>query len=293
MLAEFTLGRIRPQALPYPIAVKLFLEEKGKNRRQRTVGDYERLLGRLPFKSSLAEITHDEVARQLRKFKAPSEYNHILVALRIFMNFCVKRRYIEHNPTVGLSQHSTQSRSRTLTDREIIAIWQATKGSSNFNTIVRLLLLTGQRVGEISKLQSSWINDKTITIPASVTKNRREHSFPVEKLTRALLASFKDGQHFLFPARGSNGTKPFNGWSKSKSVLDKISGVKDWTLHDIRRTYASIHAKLGTPIHVIEKLLNHVSGQISGVAATYNRYDYMDEMRAAVDRYERHLQKLL
>ena len=66
-----------------------------------------------------------------------------------------------------------------------------------------------------------------------------------------------------------------------------------YTLHDLRRTFATIHAKIGTPIHVTEKLLNHVSGTISGVAAVYNRHSYMDEMRTAVAEYDAYLEKLI
>lgn len=69
--------------------------------------------------------------------------------------------------------------------------------------------------------------------------------------------------------------------------------VPDYTLHDLRRTFSSTHAMLGTPIHVTEKLLNHVSGTVSGVAAIYNRHSYMDEMHAAIADYEAHLAKLV
>jgi integrase len=311
-LAELTLGKVRPHSITYSQAITLYLEDKAKARRARTVRDYERLLNRLPFKGQLSDITHDEVARQLKKFTAPSEYNHILVALKVFFNWCVKRRYIEHNPTLGLSTHATTSRSRTLSDHEIIAVWKATEEPKIFHSIVRLLFLTGQRVGEIAALQSSWISSSqhshsgslpstfsesdlwTLTIPASVTKNGREHTFPIGPHAASVLKSSMKMAvgHFLFPARGGSGGC-FNGWSKSKAALDKSSGVKDWTLHDLRRTYATKMADMGVAPHIIERLLNHVSGQISGVAAVYNRAKYAEEMRQAVDRYEQNLLQLL
>ena len=64
-------------------------------------------------------------------------------------------------------------------------------------------------------------------------------------------------------------------------------------MHDLRRTFATTHAKIGTPIHVTEKLLNHVSGTISGVAAVYNRHSYMEEMKAAVASYDGFLKTTL
>ena len=79
----------------------------------------------------------------------------------------------------------------------------------------------------------------------------------------------------------------FSGWGKAKARFDKrLEGVAPFTLHDLRRTYSSVHAQLGTPIHLVEKLLNHVSGSFAGVAGVYNRYSYMDEMKDAVQLYE-------
>ena len=86
---------------------------------------------------------------------------------------------------------------------------------------------------------------------------------------------------------------PFNAWSKSKVYIDNVSGTTGWTLHDLRRTFATNLAKLGTPPHVIEALLNHKSGEIRGVAAIYNRHRYLDEMRKALEQYEVHLAQLI
>jgi hypothetical protein len=88
---------------------------------------------------------------------------------------------------------------------------------------------------------------------------------------------------------------PFNGWSKSKTALDRRLGkaVEPWTLHDIRRYYSSTMARLGVRLEVTERLLNHVSGTQSGVAGIYNRHTYLAEMREAVDTYERHIQQLV
>src|SRR5262249_38709613 len=148
LLAEFTLGRLRPQSLTYAEAVRLFLEEKGKARRSRTVSDYKRLLNRLGFTGQVGDVTDAEVARTLKRFKAEGEYNHLLVALRIFFNWCIKRRYITHNPTIGLSAHRTTPRSRVLTDEELRSIHRAClSDGGTFSKIVLLLLYSGQRRG--------------------------------------------------------------------------------------------------------------------------------------------------
>jgi integrase len=171
----------------------------------------------------------------------------------------------------------------------------ATPGST-FGTIVKLLLLTGQRRGEISALRSKYINraDRIITLPAELTKNKSQHSFPYGDLVAQLLPD-RDG--YLFPAAvpfvHERPTKVFNGWPKAKRTLDEASGVADWVLHDLRRTFATNLAELGVEPHIIEALINHKSGVISGVAATYNRARYMQPMRDAIAKWEGYLQQVL
>ena len=111
-------------------------------------------------------------------------------------------------------------------------------------------------------------------------------------LAQQIVASIPGKDQLLFPARGASHTS-FSGWSKAKRAFDQPLSLDPFTLHDLRRTFASQLAALGTPIHVTEKLLNHVSGTLSGVTAVYNRYTYAAEMRAAVEAHEAHLRRLL
>jgi len=182
------------------------------------------------------------------------------------------------------------SRSRVLTDDELRRVWVAIDECGTFGAIVKLLILTGQRRGETAALQSSWIKIDAITLPKEITKNGREHTFPIGTMAASLLAERStSGGLFLARWRQTN----FSGWSKSKAALDKLSGVSGWTLHDLRRTFATNLAALGTPIHVTERLLNHVSGTQSGIVAVYQRHSYMPEMRKAVEAWERHLHALV
>ena len=89
---------------------------------------------------------------------------------------------------------------------------------------------------------------------------------------------------FVFPARG-NDQSTISGFSRAKARLDQVAGVNDWTLHDLRRTAATQMARLGTAPHVIERILNHVSGSFGGVAGVYNRHSYLDEMREALENW--------
>ena len=292
LLAEKTLGKVRPQHITFQKAKEQFLDEKRKSRRPSTVKNLKaRLAQHFPFKGQLADITHQELGRRLSKIKSSSEHDHALSVAKTFFTWCHNRRYISDNPVIGLAQHGHTSRSRVLTDAEVKSIWEASEGIGTFGTIVRLLILTGQRRGEIAALQWEWIDEdaRTISLPASITKNGRVSVIPFGQLTYGIFDNVASGK-LLFEARGKDA--PFNGWSKSKAALDKLCGVKNWTLHDCRRYFATTLASLGTPIHVVEKLLNHVSGTISGVAAIYNRHHFQDEMREAVAKYDAHLTAL-
>jgi integrase len=127
----------------------------------------------------------------------------------------------------------------------------------------------------LSTISTTNLQADILTLSAQVTKNKREHSVP---LTQAALSLLTTQSSFRVRA-----------WSKPKKRLDQISGVTNWTLHDTRRTFATTCARLGVPVHIIEALLNHRSGTVSGVAAIYNRHRYLNEMRDALERYEAHL----
>jgi integrase len=299
MLAEFTLGRIRPHSITTKQAIELFINEKKKSRRPRTVQDYKWLLNRhFAFTGQLADITPAQVSHRLAKLPR-SQYNHALTAGRIFFNWCRKQRYITDNPCEGFAKHSTQPRTRILSDGEIKSIWRAcgpetlpSRGlktvepdlPASFATIVKLLILTGMRRSECAAIRKEYIKDNLLTLPPTLTKNGREHSIPLTGIALNLLPNSTNG--YLLSAKND---RPFAGWSKAKSLLDNVSGVSGWTLHDIRRTVATRLAEMGVAPHVIERLLNHTTGQISGVAAIYNRARYLDEMRQALELWENHL----
>ena len=171
-----------------------------------------------------------------------------------------------------------------------ITLRAAERIPGHFSVIVRLLILTGMRRAECAALQTSWIQNETITLPKEVTKNGREHTFPLCGAASLLLAETSTSG-MLFPAR--LGSDPFSGFSQSKKNLDKLLNIAPWTLHDLRRTFATNLAQLGVAPHVIERLLNHVTGQISGVAAIYNRAKYFDEMAQAMQQWEARLVEIL
>ena len=290
--AEKTLGRIFPERISLADVRTKYLADV--DLRPSTKGYTVRNLDRFSS-TKLSDITPREVTKILDGL-TPSSATQCLRVYSAFFNWCIRKHYLDRSPVERMQAEQSTSRARVLSDAELQLIYKATAEPTHFNTIVRLLLLTGQRRTEIASLHTLWIKDNQITLPSSVTKNGKEHTFPIGTLTCSLLPTALDGSstasRILFPARGTTGAKSFNGWSKSKASLDKASGVTGWTLHDLRRTFATKHAALGTPIHVIEKLLNHVSGTISGVAAIYNRHQFWEEQVQATSRYEAHLLEL-
>jgi integrase len=140
---------------------------------------------------------------------------------------------------------------------------------------VALLIVTGQRRGEIAALQWEWIKDDRIEFPASVAKNHRAWTVPLGPEAQSLVPGIRKmaGSPCVFPAlrQRSESTTVMNGWSKAKASFDRECGVTNWTLHDLRRTFATNLQRLGVRLEVTESLLNHVSGTGAGIVGVYQR----------------------
>lgn len=304
LLAEVTLEKRtgRSPSISLSKALELYLTTHcGKNNRESTRKETERLLHRhfAPmFKEGLLETvsTHDLARIIDGLLSTPGEANHAFAAIRGFLRWATRRRYISHSPCEGMRLPArAKTRERVLTDEELTAVFRtARQVGYPFGTIVQVLILTAQRRGEIARLRWDYINEDecVIALPASVTKNNRAHVFPYGDMCAEVLSAIpKIDEVYLFPARG-NPEQTFSGWSKAKRSFDALCPIAPWTLHDLRRTAATNLAAFGTPPHVTERLLNHASGTVSGVAAIYNRHAYMDEMRKALRAWERQLNSI-
>jgi len=174
------------------------------------------------------------------------------------------------------------SRERVLTPSELKKLAEGL-GTDPFSQIVRLLLLTGQRRNEIGHLRWAEIDlaAKVIVLPPERTKNGRLHELPLSRQALAILERLprRNSSDFLFSKRG------FNDWDRVKDQLDQRLDLAPWRLHDLRRTCATGMAELGVQPHIIEAVLNHVSGHKGGVAGVYNRATYAEPMREALQRW--------
>ena len=270
------------------IAVRdAYLADCRQRLRGSTLQGYVLYLTNIPFKGPIGEVSRGDVLRAIEKYTpSPSSQNYAFTTFKVFFNWAVRRQYLSSNPLEALKRPNRLiARERVLTDDELKTLLTYTRDNrGRFNDIVTLLVLTGQRRGEIAGLRWSEIDDAQLVLSPERTKNKREHIVPIGSMALELLHSIEGGSTYVFGTPLSDA--PFNGWSRAQRNLLKETGLDHFTLHDLRRTFSTIHAKIGTPIHVTEKLLNHVSGTISGVAAVYNRHSYADEMKAAMGEYE-------
>jgi len=228
---------------------------------------------------------------------SPSGANHALAAIRKCFNWCVERGVIESSPCSGIKKPAmAEARERVLSDDELRSIWQATDAIGYpFGVLVQLLLLTAQRRNEVvgMRWQDIDLNSAIWTIPGELAKNGKSHLVPLSVRALSCLASVpRMHESFIFPARG-NDTTTFSGFSKLKAKTDQLSRVQAWTLHDLRRSAATHMGRLGVAPHVVERILNHMSGSFRGVAGVYNRFQYLPEMREGLERWARHLEGLM
>jgi integrase len=299
ILAQITLGQYKTKSTTFAIALEKYLTQKATETRYRTNRERERVLRRhfLPVLGGmpLSDITPLDVAEITDGLiHAPTMARSALVFVKAMLRWCVRRGYIQHSPCEPLQIPRSPSRSRVLSEAELVQILRAcleTPGA--FSSIVLLLITTGQRRTEIGSLAWNMIDEhqRLIVLPPTLTKNKRGQLLPYGELTAKLLSSIAKTDPLLFRGRRHDG--PLTGWSNHKRCLDNRCAVPLWRLHDLRRTFATIHASIGTPLHIIERLLNHVTGQISGVAAIYNRHRYISEMRDAAKHYEAYISELI
>lgn len=285
-----TLGEVVPQ----------FIELYARPRNRDWRGT-ERVLQKFAplFSCPIDQIKRADVVRVLDTMiaeGAPTRANRALAAIKKLMNWCVDRAMIETSPVAGLRAPTKEvSRDRVLTDDELVACWHA--GSNEgfpFEQFLKMLILTGQRRGEVAGMRSSEIDfDKGIwTLPARRAKNATSHIVPLAPLAIAILKSVPrfQGSDLVF---STNGRTPISGFGRLKERLDVAVGLdaEDWRFHDLRRTMATGMAMMRVQPHVIEAVLNHKSGLVSGVAAVYNRHAYLDEKREALELWADHVEK--
>jgi integrase len=311
IIAAKTLG-ISYEKVTVQKGVDQYLDLKEEKNRPGTFKETDRLLRKhlLPGLGhrALESISPKDIQSMMDEVKAPSTARHLYVAANGFFRWAVKMRSIPYSPCEPLeAPQKGESRERLLTDREVgkIIVRLFSGSQTTFAGIVRVLLYTGQRRNQVVQLVPRMLGadelsmplsirkvrgPARITFPGSVMKNGKEHVIPIgDELYQWLLKRSHHKMGLIFSA--SNGNQ-FTAWSKSLKAFQEDCGVDDWTLHDLRRYFSSTMAALGVGQAVTEHLLAHTSGQVSGVAAIYNRHDYWLAKVTAMTLYEQHLARV-
>jgi len=241
----------------------------------------------------------------------------------VLFGWAVKRGDIAANPIDAMGKpEAPKARERVLADAELAKIWQASHADAVFGPFYRLLILTGQRRAEVAGMEWAELDEvaATWTIPADRAKNGVAHIVPLSASVLAELdtiaairaaAAKKDDNvddkadddvkwPKIGPVLTTNGKTAISGFSKAKLALDAaIAKASDkvplpnWRIHDIRRTVATGFQRLGIRFEVTESVLNHVSGSRAGVAGIYQRHDWKEEKRSALDAWARHVASVI
>ena len=278
--------------------VALFIERyaKPKNKSWQQAESNLRLylvsaLGNCPVNKVRRGDIHTILDTLIQQGKGPSA-NRALAHMRKFFGWLVERDYIEHSPADHIKKpFSEKRRERVLSDEEIKAIWNASEAlSPPYTAWLRLSLLCGQREMETASMRRSLIEGGLWFLSSNDTKNKRENVLPLSKQAAAIVEELllSDGEYLL--STGRIGDKPLNGFSKAKAQIDRASGVNDWRFHDLRASVATNLGRLGFDRFTIKLVLNHKD---SGVTAVYDRYTYLDEKRAALQKWADRLDEIV
>ena len=258
---------------------------------RRYLVEYAKPLHRLP----IAEVSQRDAAvvlNNIAKGHGDVTANRARASLCAFFGWVIREgiRLPEGNVASYTEKRKETSRERVLTEVEVKRIWHAA-GNDDFGTALRLLILTGQREMEIGALRWDEVHEDRILLPAHRVKNKRAHTVPLSDAAIAILNQLRDsGRAHVFGDTEAG----YQGWPRAKRILDNhIAETGDplphWTIHDIRRSVATHMVELGVQPHIVEAVLNHVSGHRGAVAGIYNRATYDKEKRAALNLWAEHL----
>lgn len=282
-------------AITFAAAREQFLEEHYRDKAEQTKYNVSKSLRR-HFKSiehqQLTEIEDSDLERCLAKIAdTPSEQLHAFRYVRCFLRWCVRppRRYLKHSPMEGYEPPGTDRKgTRILSDDELVAVWSACQEPRH--AILRVMMLWGTRNTETRVLERVWRLGGVLTIPGEHTKNGRDHAIPVCPLAEHVLTGSQGSNEYYFAGRWGHGHLSARGLAKIAEEVKEASGTSGWQIRDLRRTFRSNMARFKVPRDVCEVLINHAPPVLDEI---YDRYDRIEEKRAALAKYEAALLWLL
>jgi integrase len=239
---------------------------------------------------ALAELHRRDINRVLQpilKRDAPIEANLVFANMRGMLRWGVRTGYLDHSPAAGMMRPATaKAGERVLADEEIGLLWNnATLAKSvTKQRIIRLCLITGQRVGEVAGMRRAEIDLATGTwlLPPTRTKNKSAHTVPLPDLALGIIKE-------ALAERGDSplvfGVEPPSPRAITRFVSrNTCLGLAHWSMHDLRRTVLSKMAALGVAPIVIGHIANHLTTTKAGVTfAVYVKHSYDNEKRGALN----------
>jgi len=286
-------GRIMA-AETFAAVSRRFLDHQAKHLRPGSLTEIRRHL--LKYATPLHGLALTKVERRnvAGVIAAVSDSSGAVTANRVrttiggLYSWAMQNGLAEANPVVGTARLRERSRERVLAPNELGLIWRHL-GDGHYAAVMQLLMLTGQRASEIADLRWSEIHGDTIVLPPERTKNGRTHVIPISTSVGAVIEAqpHRLGRDLIFGI-GEGG---FKGWHIRKQRLDATikaatgKALEPWTVHDIRRSVVTGMAEIGIAPHIVEAVVNHVSGHRAGSAGIYNKARYQDEVRIALQRW--------
>jgi integrase len=271
---------------------------------RRQEGDLQREFLPVWRTRPISNITRLDIIKELDRIAdraSPRRANRYLALIKKLFGWAAERGYVDTSPAAVVKPLGREtSRDRVLTDTELMAVWRCCCEQAGwpFGDLFRLLIITGQRLGEVAaaRWENIDIEARMLTVPGELSKNGIANEVPLSGLAIEILEGLSplDGYSgYVFPAMNGSGN-PVSGFSRAKRNLDRALAAGGdfvpWHLHDLRRTAASGMARLSVPPYIIERVLNHVQ---PGVAGVYNRFGYLPEKRAALDLWAAHIQQIV
>lgn len=269
--------------------------------RDKTRAEYERIIdnelvpvfGKLPAKELQRSDIIDLLDKKAYTDESPTMANRIRARLHTIYTFAVGRDLVKDNPVTKVPKYKSgeNKRKRFYSENEIRLLWEAFDLQDEpARTVFKLLLICGQRSTETRYMKWDKIQGGVWTVPASLSKSKREHRVPLPDLAIELLQDSKE-TGFVFESRPG---EPLKGLKRPIDRVREISGVEDFRPHDLRRTAATYMAELKIDRTTLGKILNHSGLAGDGqVTAVYDRYDYMDEKKAALSKWSRYLESII
>ena len=283
------LRKKREEKGTFGAVAKSFMQDYAKNHRTRD--EMQRIIDRYLaewHERQISEITRGEIKELLRvkARTAPIMANRIKALVSKIFTWALKEEIIEASPALSLDppggSEKDRERTRTLSADEIRLVWNSfDKLGYPWGPLFKMLIITGQRCGEVGGMKWSEITDDGWHVPNERAKSGRGHLIPLSSLAREILDEVPEIGELVFRTR-------LGSWSWAKERVD--AKIPHWRLHDLRRTFATHLRSLGVDRLVVSKLLNHAEG---GVTKIYDRYTADPEKSAAMERWANRLREIL